>query len=83
MSKLDLILRGGILVIEKEISQLDVGVAGETIVALEKNIPDDAREEIDASGLHIFPGLIDSHVHFNEPGRTDWEGFATGSHALA
>ena len=34
-------------------------------------------------GLHVFPGLIDPHVHFNEPGRTEWEGFATGSSALA
>ena len=41
------------------------------------------RETIDATGVHIFPGVIDSHVHFNEPGRADWEGFATGSSALA
>lgn len=33
--------------------------------------------------MHIFPGLIDSHVHFNEPGRTEWEGIETGSRALA
>ena len=38
---------------------------------------------IDATGLHIFPGLIDPHVHFNEPGRAHWEGIATGSRALA
>jgi len=42
-----------------------------------------AGEEIDATGLTILPGLIDVHVHFNEPGRTDWEGAATGSRALA
>jgi allantoinase len=42
-----------------------------------------AREEIDARGLTIFPGLIDVHLHFNEPGRTEWEGAATGSRALA
>jgi allantoinase len=42
-----------------------------------------AREEIDAQGLTIFPGLIDVHLHFNEPGRTAWEGSATGSRALA
>jgi allantoinase len=42
-----------------------------------------ARSEIDATNLHIFPGLIDPHVHFNEPGRTEWEGFSTGSSALA
>jgi allantoinase len=41
------------------------------------------REESDATGLHIFSGVIDSHVHFNEPGRIDWEGIETGSHALA
>jgi len=31
----------------------------------------------------VFPGVIDAHVHFNEPGRTHWEGFATGTAALA
>src|SRR5439155_8220854 len=31
----------------------------------------------------VLPGLIDVHLHFNEPGRTDWEGGATGSRALA
>jgi allantoinase len=40
-------------------------------------------EEIDATGLHVFPGGIDSHVHFNEPGRTEWETIADGSSALA
>ena len=42
-----------------------------------------AREEIDARGLHVLPGVVDVHVHFNEPGRTDWEGWATGSAACA
>ena len=42
-----------------------------------------AREAIDATGLLVFPGVIDAHVHFNEPGRADWEGFATGSRACA
>ena len=40
------------------------------------------REEVDARGLHLLPGAIDAHVHFNEPGRTHWEGWATGSRAL-
>ena len=42
-----------------------------------------AREEIDARGLLVLPGVIDVHLHFNEPGRTEWEGAATGSRALA
>lgn len=39
--------------------------------------------EIDATGLTFLPGLIDAHVHFNEPGRADWEGLETGSRAAA
>ena len=42
-----------------------------------------ARAEIDARTLHLLPGVIDAHVHFNEPGRTDWEGWETGTAALA
>ena len=42
-----------------------------------------AAAEIDARGLHVLPGVIDVHLHFNEPGRTEWEGAATGSRALA
>lgn len=40
-------------------------------------------EEIDATGMLVLPGVVDAHVHFNEPGREHWEGFATGSRALA
>ncbi|THV06823.1 allantoinase [Dendrothele bispora CBS 962.96] len=36
---------------------------------------------IDAGSNHILPGLVDAHVHLNEPGRTDWEGFLTGTKA--
>ena len=42
-----------------------------------------AREEINFRDAIILPGWIDAHVHFNEPGRADWEGFTTGSRALA
>jgi allantoinase len=40
-----------------------------------------AREVIDAVGLIVLPGVVDAHVHFNEPGRTEWEGWTTGSRA--
>jgi allantoinase len=42
-----------------------------------------ARAEIDARKLDVLPGVVDAHVHFNEPGRADWEGWATGTRALA
>ncbi|WP_419954233.1 allantoinase AllB [Neobacillus niacini] len=38
---------------------------------------------IDASGCLVVPGFIDAHVHFNDPGRTEWEGIETGSLAAA
>ncbi len=55
-----------------------IGIADGRIAGFE---PSSAREEIDATGLLVLPGAIDAHVHFNEPGRTDWEGWATGSRA--
>lgn len=42
-----------------------------------------ARAEIDAGGLHAMPGIVDAHVHFNDPGRTEWEGWEQGSRAAA
>src|SRR5207244_175464 len=42
-----------------------------------------ANEEIDATGLFALPGVVDAHVHFNDPGRADWEGWASGSRAAA
>jgi allantoinase len=60
----------------------DIAIEDGKIAAIGPELPG-AAEEIDARGLHVFPGLIDVHLHFNEPGRTEWEGSATGSRALA
>ena len=69
----DLIVRG---------DARDIGVADGVIAAVEPELSG-AREELDARGLLVLPGGLDPHVHFNEPGRTHWEGLATGSAALA
>ncbi|HXV91368.1 MAG TPA: allantoinase AllB [Gemmatimonadales bacterium] len=42
-----------------------------------------ARQRLDAGGAAVLPGLVDTHVHVNEPGRTDWEGFHTATRAAA
>ena len=44
---------------------------------------DAGTDAFDAGELHLFPGLVDTHVHINEPGRTDWEGFETATRAAA
>jgi allantoinase len=83
MNSLDLIIRDGLVVTETAATRADVGIAEEKIVAIAPRIDDTAQQTIDAAGLHIFPGVIDAHVHFNEPGRGDWEGIETGSRAVA
>src|SRR5450759_3670586 len=40
-------------------------------------------EVIDYANLVVMPGIVDSHVHVNEPGRTEWEGFVTATRAAA
>jgi allantoinase len=67
----DLLIRG---------DEQDIAIADGVIAGFEAG---PARAEIDARGLAVLPGVIDAHVHFNEPGRTDWEGWATGTRALA
>lgn len=83
MSELDLIVRGGRVVTGAGITVADVGVIDGTIAAVGAHLSASADEVIDAGGLHVFPGGVDSHVHFNDPGRTEWETIATGSAALA
>jgi allantoinase len=78
----DLVIRGGTLITSAGPRRGDIAIEDGLIAAIAPELPA-AREEIDARNLVIFPGLIDDHVHFNEPGRADWEGAATGSRALA
>jgi len=82
-SELDLIIRGGKLVTPDGIQHGDLGVAHGKFVKIAPTIAESAASEIDAKGSYVFPGIIDAHVHFNEPGRTEWEGLASGSAALA
>lgn len=78
----DLLVRGGQLVLEQGVQAADVGVIDGRIVDIGAELSGRAVQELDARGLHVFPGVVDMHVHFNEPGRTDWEGLASGSRAL-
>ena len=77
----ELTVRGGWLVLPDGVTQADLEVEGGVVAQIGE--VGAGRTEVNAEGLHVFPGLIDAHVHFNEPGRTHWEGFASGSAALA
>jgi allantoinase len=78
----DLVIRGGSVVTPNGVTIADVAVTEGAISAVGPNL-ESASQEIDATGLHVLPGGVDSHVHFNEPGHTDWETIANGSAALA
>ena len=83
MSRYDRIVRGGMVVTSAGVEKADIAIADGTIAAVAPDLEGAAREEIDARAWHVLPGVVDVHVHFNEPGRTDWEGWATGSAACA
>ncbi len=77
-----MIVRGGTVVTARGIEAADIAIENGRIVEVGSDLDADG-EEVDVRGLHVFPGGIDSHVHFNEPGRTEWEDIAHGSAALA
>lgn len=83
MPHYDLIVRGGYAVGDTGVTPSDIAVSDGRIAAVAPEIAGTSHAEIDARGLHVFPGVVDAHVHFNEPGRAAWEGWATGTRALA
>lgn len=75
----DLLIRGGTIVNHSGRSVADVGVKDGKIVAIGSLGQASAGEVIDATGLHVLPGVIDSQVHFREPGPTHKEDLRAGS----
>jgi allantoinase len=80
----DLVIRGRRVVTPQGERAASVHVVDGTIerVAAFDAVPDDGPA-VDAGALVVLPGLVDTHVHVNEPGRTEWEGFATATRAAA
>ncbi|MFC4737905.1 allantoinase AllB [Bacillus daqingensis] len=76
------ILRRAAVPTEHGWQQKDIVISNKSIRAISPP-GSESGEGMDAKGLAAFPGLIDVHVHLNEPGRTDWEGMHSGSKALA
>jgi allantoinase len=81
--KYDLIIKGGKVVFKDEVRNVDIAVKNGKISAIAETIYDETFKVINAEGQYVMPGMIDTHVHICEPGRTEWEGFVTGTKALA
>ncbi len=81
MAHYDLILKGGTVVSHAGIAVADIGVREGRIAAIDNLSQAVADTVIDCRGLHVLPGVIDTQVHFREPGHTHKEDLATGSRA--
>ena len=77
---LDLIIKNGNCYINEDFQITDIGIKEKKIVKIGK-IEESSKETIDAKGLIVLPGCIDTQVHFREPGSTDAEDLNSGSKA--
>ena len=75
----DLILKGGTVVNHDGEGARDLGIRAGKFAAIGDLSRASAGETVDCRGLHLLPGVIDSHVHFREPGLTHKEDLETGS----
>ena len=83
MNAFDLIVRGGTIVNHGGEGVGDIGVAGGKIAVIGDLSRLTAEQEFDATGLHVLPGVIDTQVHFREPGNEHKEDLETGTRAAA
>ncbi len=79
----DLILKNGIVVLPAETTQVDIGIKDEKIHTIGSLTECDTNNVIECNGLHVLPGVIDSQVHFREPGLENKENLESGMLAAA
>lgn len=75
------LIKGAEVVLENKVEKLDVLINGNKIVKVDKNIPADGCNVINAEGKTVIPGIIDMHVHLREPGFEGKEDIESGSKA--
>lgn len=78
----DLAIRGATVISDGAYAR-DILIRDGRVSALVEPGASTAASEIDATGLIALPGVVDAHVHFNDPGRAEWEGWTDGSRAAA
>ncbi|RXZ76663.1 allantoinase AllB [Paenibacillaceae bacterium] len=79
----EVVIKGGQVVLQDRVEHLDIKIVDGVIHSMEPHIEHHNGNVIDADGLFVAPGMIDIHVHLNEPGLAEWEGIPSGSSALA
>jgi allantoinase len=85
MHQTELVIRGRRVVTEHSVGPASVHIARGYIssISIFEDVPSGAELIEAAPESLVMPGLVDTHVHVNEPGRTDWEGFETATRAAA
>src|SRR3989475_7248764 len=85
MPQSDLVIRGRRVVLPNALVPASVHLSAGRISAITpfEEIPSDCEIVEAGEDSVVMPGLVDSHVHVNEPGRTEWEGFTTATRAAA
>jgi dihydroorotase len=83
LSGFDLIIRGGTIVNHAGEGVADIGVSGGRIAVIGDLSRASADAMVEAKGLHVLPGVIDTQVHFREPGSEHKEDLETGTRAAA
>ncbi|MCU1404592.1 MAG: allB [Glaciihabitans sp.] len=79
----DLVVRAASALIDGDIVSVDIGVTDGKIAAISNDRLHGAEVVTLAGDEILIPGLVDTHVHINDPGRTEWEGFASATRAAA
>ena len=79
--RFDLLIRNGVCATPSGLVSVDIGVRAGRVAELGALAGAVAAETFDARGLHVLPGVIDTHVHFREPGHLEKEDMETGSTA--
>ena len=79
-SSFDLIIKNGKCFIDGQLKKADIGISNKIIKKID-NIETSNQKVLDATNLTILPGIIDTQVHFREPGSTDVEDLESGSKA--
>ena len=85
MSIPDLIIRGQTVVSADAIGPASIHISDGKIVSVRgyDEIPDGCEVVEAGDSSVVMPGLVDTHVHINSPGRTEWEGFPSATRAAA